>query len=431
MRPADPSQGVNGSSIRGGKIVRWPVAGRADVDVGAVSRKAGELPISFGTAKNPAKISVDLLHRAAVPAQWRNGLVFRINGSTDASVSVDYSAFEGAFGGDFAGRLQLVRLPDCALSTPDNAACQPVKVKSSNDLKNKRVTSEAGVAQPKAETGLVLQSATAGGTTLMALTAGSSSDTGDYAATKLQASSSWTAGGSSGDFSWSYPLSTPPSLGGPAPSISLAYSSSAVDGRTKATNNQPSWIGQGFEYTPGHIERRYTQCADDMDGPGANNTTKTGDLCWGIDNASFTLNGRGGELIKDDTTGVWKLKNDDGTKVERLDDTAVPGDNTVNGAWNNEYWKVTTPDGTQYFFGRNRLSGWGSGKETTESVFTAMPDLVVRVAVTASPTRKPPGTCPGNGSAGKSWAAPHWTRPGRMAAASSPSTSRTATASPT
>ncbi|MFJ6436881.1 putative adhesin [Streptomyces sp. NPDC091416] len=35
-----------------------------------------------------------------------------------------------------------------------------------------------------------------------------------------------------------------------------------------------------------------------------------------------------------------------------------------------EYWKVTTQDGTQYWFGKNQLPGWTSGKAETNSVFT-------------------------------------------------------------
>src|SRR5262249_963715 len=107
----------------------------------------------------------------------------------------------------------------------------------------------------------------------------------------------------------------------------------------------------------------YKGCADDMGGT-ANNTTRTGDQCWGTDNASLTLAGHSGELIRDDATGAWHLKADDGSRIEHLTGAA-------NGDNNGEYWKVTTVDGTQYFFGLNRLSGWVSGKPTTNSAWTA------------------------------------------------------------
>jgi len=41
-----------------------------------------------------------------------------------AQVSVDYSAFASAYGGDWSGRLRLVKLPACILTTPQKAACQ-------------------------------------------------------------------------------------------------------------------------------------------------------------------------------------------------------------------------------------------------------------------------------------------------------------------
>ena len=39
-----------------------------------------------------------------------------------------------------------------------------------------------------------------------------------------------------------------------APEISLSYNSASVDGRTAATNNQSSWLGQGWNYEPGFVE---------------------------------------------------------------------------------------------------------------------------------------------------------------------------------
>jgi RHS repeat-associated protein len=362
----DRSQGVTAQPAAA-KVV-WPSAGTAAVLLdpatsaearqarasSAAVRQAGQLPVYIGqgsTARTePATVDVAVLDRAALPEVLRDSVVVRLRNrdarAGQVTVGVEYSGFAGAFGGDFAGRLHLVSLPECALSTPEAAGCAAAPLGGVNDQKTARVTGAVDLA-----------GATGASGTLVALTSEASGATGDYSATSLSASATWTAGGSSGDFAWNYAMKAPPALGGPEPTMALAYSSSSVDGRSEATNNQPSWIGQGFEYWPGYIERRYTACSSDMGGT-ANNTVKTGDLCWGTDNAVLNLNGSGAELVKDDATGVWKPKADDGSKIERLDDTAVPGDNTVNGAWNNEYWKVTTADGTQYFFGRNRLSGY-------------------------------------------------------------------------
>jgi YD repeat-containing protein len=173
----------------------------------------------------------------------------------------------------------------------------------------------------------------------------------------LSAAGTWQVSNQTGAFSWSLPLRVPPALGGPAPSLAMAYSSGSVDGRTATTNNQGSWVGDGWEMWPGYIERTYASCADD------NPSHETGDKCWFSDNATLSLNGHAGELIQDGS--VWRLKNDDGTRAERLTDV-----NRGNGDNDNEYWRVTTPDGVQYYFGYHRLPGWSSGKPETNSTWT-------------------------------------------------------------
>jgi RHS repeat-associated protein len=170
--------------------------------------------------------------------------------------------------------------------------------------------------------------------------ANSKPGTGNHTATSLSPSATWAVAGQTGDFSWSYPLRVPPAPGGLAPQLALSYSSSAVDGLTSTTNNQASWIGDGWNLWPGFIERSYQSCAEDVGGAGE----KPGDLCWRSENGTMSLNGAGGKLIKDDGGRGWRLKNDDGSRIEPI--TA-----TGNGANNSEAWKVTTTDGTQYFFG--------------------------------------------------------------------------------
>ena len=391
-RPADLSQGAGTSG--GLTKVGWPAAAVAEADVAAASDPAtverrrdrsavgmarvGATPVWLGppatvdTGRPSAqRVRARVVDRNQVPPRWRDGVVVRLEAPDRAAagvatVAIDYASFAQAYGGDWASRLRLVALPECALTTPDAGGCQARPVESRNDRAAKRVLAEVSV--PAARTGGAGDPAAASGGMLLTLLSGSSGDSGDYGATPLQASSTWAAGGSSGDFSWSHPMRVPPALGGPAPNLALGYTSSSVDGRSPASNNQPSWVGEGFEYWPGFIERRYKPCAEDM--VGGNNGTETGDLCWGTDNAVMSLNGRSTELVRDDTTGVWRGKADDGSRVERVDDDTNPADNTVNGSWHNEYWKVTTTNGTQYFFGLNRLSGWSAGKETTDSVWT-------------------------------------------------------------
>jgi len=53
----------------------------------------------------------------------------------------------------------------------------------------------------------------------------------------------------------------------------------------------------------GYVERRYKSCPDDG-GPKDN-----ADQCWAGDNATMSPhNGTSTELVRDDASGVWKLK---------------------------------------------------------------------------------------------------------------------------
>jgi RHS repeat-associated protein len=356
-RPDDLTQGAGSTEP---VPVVWP-SGSGEVDLtgpAASPARAGKLPVWLRRstdAAGPSRVRVSARDRAKLPAGWREGVVLDLvptGGSVagNASVAVDYAGFATAYGADYATRLRLVQLPACALTSPGTVGCQPVPLPSRNDAALRRVSAEVSVA---------------GGGTTVAVTAGPAGSAGSFGVTSLQASATWTAGGNSGTFAWSYPLRTPPALGGPAPKLSFAYSSAVVDGRSQATNNQPSWIGEGFDWWPGYVERRYQSCSDDR-ASGANNTADTGDQCWGTDNATMSLNGSGGELVKDDATGTWRLKNDDNSTVERLT-------TTVNGDNDNEFWKITTADGTQYFFGLNRLPGFtgtAPADRTTNSTWT-------------------------------------------------------------
>jgi RHS repeat-associated protein len=264
----------------------------------------------------------------------------------DVQLSFDYSDYVNAFGADWAARLTVVSLPECALTTPNVPVCsEATPLQSKNDTAAKKVTTTAPVSSQRS---------------VLAITAGSESSTGSYAASPLSAASSWSGGGSSGDFTWSYPLRVPPAAAGPTPSLAFSYSAQSVDGRTSATNNQVSWIGEGFDLTDSYVERKYGSC--DQDGQAGKF-----DLCWRYDNATLTLNGKSNELVR--ASGVtigastWKLKNDDGSKVEKVVGTFANGDA------NKEYWRVTTTDGTQYYFGLTKLPTYADGI-LTNSVFT-------------------------------------------------------------
>ncbi|WP_240512600.1 polymorphic toxin-type HINT domain-containing protein [Streptomyces griseoruber] len=194
---------------------------------------------------------------------------------------------------------------------------------------------------------------------------------GDFSASPIVSAGSWTAGGSSGAFSYSYTMAAPQVPAGPAPNVTLSYNSQTSDGRTSSTNNQVSWVGEGWDYNPGSITRTFVGCAADT--ANANNDKHfTGDQCWGSYNAVLSLNGTTTELVRDDTTKQWKGARGENMRVELLDAAdykALTGvDGSHNGDNNGEFWRITTDDGTQYYFGLNRLPGWTSGKPETNSV---------------------------------------------------------------
>ncbi|HZX01402.1 RHS repeat-associated core domain-containing protein [Kribbella sp.] len=362
--------------------VNWPAPGSAEVTLPAAGTrtllaKASDLPIQVGpssaanravslagkgsaaaeaaAASTPRTVHVDLLGRRDA------ALVFRLRRTDNAkqggqvSVRVDYSSFRHAYGGDWSGRLRLLRVPECALTTPGATGCSGVPVATSND------GTGALSADVPANALLAVQAATAG-------------PSGDTAASTISPTATWEAGGASGDFNWNYPMKAPPSLGGPQPDLALGYSSGGVDGRTSGSNSQASWVGAGFEFTPGgSIERRYASCASKTEQKGNNGTKATGDLCWATDNATFSLNGSGGELVRDDATGTWHPKADDGTKVEHLFGAVNPDqgpDGTGTGG-KGEYWRITDKSGTKFYFGLNKLPGATSASQYTNSVWTA------------------------------------------------------------
>ncbi len=245
-------------------------SGRTAAERTVDAEPVSKLRVELATGRPAAKLGV-------------KGVALRLARADDvkrpgrAQVTVDYRSLAGAFGGDAVGRLRVVRLPDG----------QPVP--SVNDVKARTIT--ATVAVPGA-----------GASTILAVAAAPQGDNGDYKATSLSAVSTWQVSQQTGSFTWSYPIKTPPALGGLAPSLALSYSSQSIDGLTSGTNTQGSWIGDGWDLWPGFIERSYRGCADDRDEKEKKNPNNTGvpggDLCYVNDNATMSFNGSAMELVK-------------------------------------------------------------------------------------------------------------------------------------
>ncbi|MFI5620512.1 polymorphic toxin type 43 domain-containing protein [Streptomyces sp. NPDC051567] len=377
--PALPPAGYEPSKVTP------PAGGSAEVALsGDQLVRAGSLPVSIGkaspTATDPAPPapsgtwSVAVENRTSTEAADIDGAIIKVTppvqGSTPVDVQLDYRQFKDLYGTEWSTRLALKQLPACFLTTPDLPECTVSKdVPSTNDPATGTVRATVDPATAPGQS-LRTMAVGGGGPMVLAASDGASGTGGTYKATSLSPSGSWTAGGSGGGFSWSYPLTLPAPPAGPAPKVAFSYSSQAVDGKTSVANGQASWIGDGWSYEPGYIERRYRSCADDRKAapgkPNNDNATdkKKGDLCWAGDNVVMSLGGSTTELVHDTATGRWVPASDDGSRVERLTDASLG-----NGAKDGEYWAVTTRDGTRYVFGRHDVDGAGS-RAVTHSVLT-------------------------------------------------------------
>jgi RHS repeat-associated protein len=349
---------------QGGADVTVPAAGGvAPATAGSAGSpvRAGTLPVWLGSAPThsatpnvPLRMHVDVASRAAASAAGVNGVLLSLGRRDTAATTgqvqfrLGYQSFRDAFGGDWASRLRLVTLPACALSTPQRAECRVQTPLTS--------TNDAGAGQLSAT---LAAPTTAGASVVVAATSAPSGGGGDFTATALRPSGSWQAGGSNGGFEWSYPVDVPAVPGGLAPQVSLGYASQSVDGATSSTNTQASWIGDGWDYQPGYIERSYASCEQNPTG-----STKTGDTCWSANNmVTLALGGQTATLVKDDSTGTWHPQDDNGERVQLLT-------GATNGAYNGEYWVVTDAHGTRYYFGLNHLPGYASGNAVTNSAWT-------------------------------------------------------------
>ncbi|MEO3777023.1 RHS repeat-associated core domain-containing protein [Micromonospora sp. B11E3] len=360
----------------------WPKAASARVDLAALpttagAREAGPVkaratgtPVwvqavaKGGRYAGPQQFDVTVVDRAVAEAAGLDGVLLSVTpasatGAGTVRVGVDYGSFAEAYGGNYGLRLKLVELPACALTTPKVAECRtPTPLRSTNDAAASTVSAE--VQLDATATGGQASSAT----TVLAAVAGVGEEGGKggtYAATDLAPSGSWSAGGSTGSFSYSYPVTVPPTRSKLVPQVTLAYDSGGVDGQTSSTNAQASWIGDGWTTPRSYVEQTFVSCKDDPGG--SPSPVETYDRCYSGPILTVALNGSSSSLIWDATKAVWKLQNDTGAVV-----THVTNSGNGSGTYNTDYWRVTERDGTVYEFGRNRLPGWTSGKPDTKSV---------------------------------------------------------------
>ena len=362
----------------------WPAARTAAADLAAVLpvRLAGRAAQGYavdrvtvpGTpvfvqpasvaGRGPTGVAVTVAAHALSQRLGVTGVVVSVGarqGSGKVTVGLDYRSFAGAYGGNFGSRLRLVELPACALTTPQARKCQqqtpiPAAVNWAGEQ-----AAVATVSLPASGAATVL----AATTTYKTGNADGGSDgggaAGSYAATTLKPSGSWTAGGSTGDFTYSYPITVPPAPSAMAPSLSLSYDSGSLDGQTAATQAQAGWLGDGWSTPDNFVEQSYVPCSDSPEGAAA--ATPTSDECYDGQVLSLSLNGMSTAIVYDSASGKYVLQDDNGDTVAK-----VTGSGNGSGTYDTSYWVITDRSGTSYYFGRNELPGWAPGDPATNSV---------------------------------------------------------------
>ncbi|NJP91609.1 hypothetical protein HCN51_19455 [Nonomuraea sp. FMUSA5-5] len=401
-RPVPDKKTAKGAEESAPKVTRkkpvWPQPGKAEVSVPEPGKlaAAGTLPVQVAQAQGagPDKVSVETLAPETAAKLGGVGIAARMvradGGASPGKVraTFSYADFRDAHGGQFASRLQVVRLPACAVQVPRPKTCvtRPTVVPSSNNLKAGTLTAEveavpAGAKEAEvkppapgkdrkadvakaAQTRLAAQLA-AGSVYLLA--ADLTGPDGNWGATDLKPSGTWQAGTSGGSFDYDVPLPEPPSVAGNGPDLSLQYDASSVDGEGDWTNNQSSVVGEGWDLSVGFIERRFRRCeVTTQYDPWtseliwiAEEAQNGGALCWeapdenvaGVDRTQSELvlsaGGRSAQIVRT-TAGAWKTVPDFGWKIEQV----------AGGADGNAYWKVTDREGQVWRFGSTKDAQW-------------------------------------------------------------------------
>ncbi len=350
--------------------------------------KAGGLPVwvapapaaghKSGSVKasGPAAVKVKVASHAQTLRAGADGMLLAFtrtdgkSGGGRVRVVIDYSSLAKAYGGGFGSRLRLFQVPACAMTTPQLKQCgtrTPITFTNratADQLTATLVLGSSSAAASRTASGatesmaMSANSATAN-TTAVEVTSGSSGSQGNYAATSLNPSGSWQTSGT-GAFTYSYPIDVPSAVGGNAPSVALSYDSQSEDGETSARNSQASWIGDGWDYQPGFVERTYRSCGTLLDSSGKKILKGSGDQCWAGDNATISFGSHSGQLVPDGVDSSvpgeikqWRLQGDDGTLVQELSGAA-------NGLHDGVYFRLLTTDGTAAYFGADH-SPTGAG----------------------------------------------------------------------
>jgi YD repeat-containing protein len=358
--------------------VSWPAAGSGTVALADPAVRAGAAGVktaaastpvwvqavanSHGAYAGPSAAQVKVLSHSAASALGVSGVVLTVSGSSVSAglvrVGLDYGGFAQEYGGNFGSRLALVELPACALTTPQIADCrkQTPVASSSNDAVAQSVSAQVALGGSRVAAPQLVLAATSGADT-------EGDAAGSYAATSLKPSGSWSQGGDTGSFDYSYPITLPGASSSLIPSVPLSYDSGSVDGQTATTQTQSSWVGDGWDTTDSFVEQTFTSCSDSPEGVSLPSSESTADECYDGPILTVSLDGSSSSLVCNAAETQCTEQSDDGATVSH-----VTGSGNGSGTYNTDYWVITERDGTKYYFGLNRLPGYASGDAATHSV---------------------------------------------------------------
>jgi RHS repeat-associated protein len=319
-----------------------------------------------GSRPGPANVAVTVASHSVAQRLGITGVVFRVaaaRGSGPVLAGIDYASFADAYGGNYGSRLQLIELPGCALSTARPGGCMSQRVVPGAENLAGLDELAGTVMVPAGRQGVVLAATSTTYTTNNGNGGGDGGGTyGSYTATTLKPSGNWSVGGSTGDFTYSYPVTVPPAPSGMVPTISLDYDSGTLDGQTAGAQTQSGWLGDGWSTPDNYIEQTFVPCPDDPEGSAPTNThSPTQDNCYDGQVLTLSLNGQSTSLVDDN--GRYVLADDNGDTVQQATSHSGPA-----GLHDPAYWIVTDRSGRKYYFGLNHLPGWKSGDRATNSV---------------------------------------------------------------
>jgi YD repeat-containing protein len=360
----------------------WPAGGSATLDVASAtaahptSAKAGGLTLTLvpaaGTAETAtagssaatvSPVQVQVATQSTSKALGIHGVVLSLT-SADADanpgqvdLAVDYAGFADGYGGSYGSRLELVQLPACALTTPKVATCLAQSaLGSSNNTRTQTVSAAVTLSGATAATATTASGASSAGgeaamakPAVLAIVAGPAGSAGDFAAQPAsEETNDWVTGANSGDYTYDYPITVPSVPGGLEPVVDLGYDSGAAMGLNASTNDEPSWIGDGWDYSPGYIEFDYPACDTVALMP------QTEDLCDdGKVEATLSLGGTSTPLV--DGASGWRAESDGGASVVETNNT----------------WEVIEPNGDQLYFGLNDVPGYAAGDASMNAQWDA------------------------------------------------------------